>query len=89
MSVVFAHAEQIPWTLRELGRLREITFREVGEGTGSDTDIDRYDRDYVHLIAWHRMRGEIVGAYRLGHVDRIVAARGKRGLYRDFGALLL
>jgi putative hemolysin len=81
MSVVFAHAEQIPWTLRELGRLREITFREVGEGTGSDTDIDRYDRDYVHLIAWHRTRGEVVGAYRIGHVDRIVAARGKRGLY--------
>ena len=81
MSVVFASAEQIPWTLRELGRLREITFREVGEGTGGDTDIDRYDRDYVHLIAWHRTRGEVVGAYRIGHVDRIVAARGKRGLY--------
>jgi putative hemolysin len=81
MSVVFAHAEQIPWTLRELGRLREITFREVGEGTGGETDIDRYDRDYVHLVAWHRTRNEVVGAYRIGHVDRIVAARGKRGLY--------
>lgn len=81
MSVVFAHAEQIPWTLRELGRLREIAFRAVGEGTGSDTDIDRYDRHYVHLIAWHRTRSEIVGAYRIGHVDRIVAERGKRGLY--------
>jgi putative hemolysin len=81
MSVVFAHAEQIPWTLRELGRLREITFRAVGEGTGSDSDIDRYDRHYVHLIAWHRTRSEVVGAYRIGHVDRIVAERGKRGLY--------
>lgn len=81
MSVVFARAEQIPWTLRELGRLREITFRAVGEGTGSDSDIDRYDRDYVHLIAWHRTRSEVVGAYRIGHVDRIVAERGKRGLY--------
>jgi putative hemolysin len=81
MSVVFAHAEQIPWTLRELGRLREIAFREVGEGTGGETDIDRYDRDYVHLVAWHRARNEVVGAYRIGHVDRIVAARGKRGLY--------
>lgn len=81
MSVVFAHAEQIPWTLRELGRLREITFRAVGEGTGSDSDIDRYDRHYVHLIAWHRTRNEVVGAYRIGHVDRIVADRGKRGLY--------
>jgi Putative hemolysin len=81
MSVVFAYAEQIPWTLRELGRLREIAFRAVGEGTGSDTDIDRYDRDYVHLVAWHRARSEVVGAYRIGHVDRIVAARGKRGLY--------
>lgn len=81
MGVVFAHAEQIPWTLRELGRLREIAFREVGEGTGTDTDIDRYDQDYVHLVAWHRTRAEVVGAYRIGHVDRIVAARGKRGLY--------
>ena len=81
MSVVFAQAEQIPWTLRELGRLREITFRAVGEGTGSDSDIDRYDRHYVHLIAWHRTRNEVVGAYRIGHVDRIVAERGTRGLY--------
>jgi putative hemolysin len=81
MSVVSARAEQIPWTLRELGRLREITFRAVGEGTGCDSDIDRYDRDYVHLIAWHRTRSEVVGAYRIGHVDRIVAERGKRGLY--------
>jgi putative hemolysin len=81
MNVVFAHTEQIPWTLRELGRLREITFRAVGEGTGSDSDIDRYDRHYVHLIAWHRTRNEVVGAYRIGHVDRIVAERGKRGLY--------
>jgi hypothetical protein len=81
MSVVFAKAEQIPWTLRELGRLREIAFRAVGEGTGCDSDIDRYDRDYVQLIAWHRTRSEVVGAYRIGHVDRIVAARGKRGLY--------
>lgn len=81
MSVVFASAEQIPWTLRELGRLREITFRAVGEGTGGDCDIDRYDRDYVHLIAWHRTRNEVVGAYRIGHVDRIVEVRGKRGLY--------
>jgi len=81
MSVVFARAEQIPWTLRELGRLREITFRAVGEGTGTDSDIDRYDRDYVHLIAWHRTRNEVVGAYRIGHVDRIVAERGVRGLY--------
>jgi putative hemolysin len=81
MSVVFASAEQIPWTLRELGRLREIAFRAVGEGTGEDSDIDRYDRDYVHLVAWHRARSEVVGAYRIGHVDRILAARGKRGLY--------
>lgn len=81
MSVVFARAEQIPWTLRELGRLREITFRAVGEGTGGERDIDRYDGHYVHLIAWHRTRSEVVGAYRIGHVDGIVAARGKQGLY--------
>ena len=57
------------------------TSTAVGEGTGSDSDIDRYDRHYVHLIAWHRTRNEVVGAYRIGHVDQIVAERGKRGLY--------
>lgn len=79
--VVFARAAQIPWALREIGRLREVTFRAVGEGTGRDRDLDRYDEHYVHLIAWHRGRREIAGAYRVGHVDEILVRAGRPGLY--------
>ena len=81
MHVLFARAEQIPWTLREIGRLREIAFRAVGEGTGNSRDLDDYDTHYVHLFAWDNQRKVIVGAYRLGHVDEIVAKQGQRGLY--------
>ena len=81
MIVVHARAAQIPWTLRELGRLREIEFRAVGEGSGRDADLDAFDAHYVHLIAYHRERQRIVGAYRLGHVDAICAEQGRRGLY--------
>ena len=81
MQVLFARAEQIPWTLREIGRLREIAFRAVGEGTGNSRDLDDYDTHYVHLFAWDSRRHAIVGAYRLGHVDEIVANQGHRGLY--------
>ena len=48
--------------LRELGRLREIAFRAVGEGSGKRRDIDGYDDDYLHLILWDEEDLEIVGA---------------------------
>lgn len=79
--VLFARANQIPWALREIGRLRELSFRAVGEGTGLGSDIDAYDVHYVHLIAWNGVTGEIAGAYRLGHVDEIVRRLGRSGLY--------
>src|SRR5262249_42753508 len=81
LSVVFARASRIPWTLREIGRLREVSFRAVGEGTGRGTDLDSYDASYVHLIAWDRSSRRIAGAYRLAHVDEIDAQCGPRGLY--------
>ncbi|MET0536215.1 MAG: GNAT family N-acyltransferase [Steroidobacter sp.] len=81
MQVLFARADQIPWTLREIGRLREIAFRAVGEGTGNSRDLDDYDSHSVHMFAWDNARGSIVGAYRLGHVDEILRQRGRRGLY--------
>lgn len=93
MQVLFARAEQIPWTLREIGRLREIAFRAVGEGTGNSRDLDDYDAHYVHMFAWDSARGAIVGAYRLGHVDEILRQHGRRGLYThslfSYGAPLL
>lgn len=80
-SVHYARASQIPRCLQEIGRLREIAFREVGEGTGRPTDVDLFDAYYMHLFVWDHETGMIVGAYRLGLVDEILARYGKRGLY--------
>jgi putative hemolysin len=78
--VVWARAAQIPATLAEIGRLRELTFREAGEGTGKSTDLDAFDRTYLHLFAFDRRDRGVVGAYRLGPTDELLA-RGPRGLY--------
>ncbi len=79
--VYHSRAGAIPATLMEIGRLREETFREVGEGTGREIDLDKYDKYYVHLFIWNQNAGEIVGAYRLGPTDRIVSRYGIKGLY--------
>lgn len=81
LTVYYARAAQIPWLLQELGRLREVTFRAVGEGTGRASDIDLYDSYYLHLFIWNEESREVVGAYRLGLADEIVAKYGKKGLY--------
>jgi len=81
LKVYYARAAQIPWLLQELGRLRELTFRAVGEGTGKASDIDLFDSYYLHLFIWNDRSQEVVGAYRLGLADEIVAKYGKRGLY--------
>jgi len=81
MQAVYARAGQIPCILAEIGRLRETTFRQAGEGTGRATDIDRFDRSYLHLFLWHGARREIVGAYRFAPVDAILSRSGIRGLY--------
>ncbi len=79
--VCFGTANQLPNVLREIGRLREITFREVGEGTGRSIDLDEFDNYYQHLFIWNRTNREIVGAYRLGQSDLILKNFGQRGLY--------
>jgi hypothetical protein len=79
--VYYAHADQIPSGLQEIGRLRELTFRAVGEGTGRSADIDVFDATYLHLFLWDAHAASIVGAYRLGLVDQLLARHGKRGLY--------
>lgn len=81
MVVYEAKAHQIPATLRELGRLREITYRATGEGTGKSLDLDEFDNWYTHLFIWHKTSRELVGAYRLGITDEIIRARGPAGLY--------
>ncbi len=67
LSVWIAGAPQIPAILREIGRLRELTFRAVGEGCGRALDLDRYDAHYQQMFIWNRERCEIVGGYRLAH----------------------
>lgn len=67
--------------LRELGRLRELTFRAVGEGTGKRRDLDRFDTYYQHLIVWDSRDLEIAGAYRFGDTAEIIAKYGREGLY--------
>ena len=80
-AVCFARAPQIPTVLREVGRLREIAFRAVGEGTGRARDLDRFDEYYLHLFVWNRARREVVGAYRVGLSDEILPRFGRDGLY--------
>jgi len=80
-DVFVAKAGDIPATLEEMGRLREITFREIGEGTGLSVDLDEFDSHYLHLFIWNRETREVVGAYRMGLTDLILDAFGKKGLY--------
>ncbi len=79
--VGLATAAQIPTLLDEIGRLREITFRAAGEGTGRTRDLDAFDGYYRHLFVWHRGDQALAGAYRLGLTDEILAERGASGLY--------
>ena len=83
LEVYAAEAQQIPGILREIGRLREVTFRDVGEGTGRARDLDSFDAYYLHIFVWHRERQEVVGAYRVGDVPRILVRYGLEGLYTN------
>jgi putative hemolysin len=67
--------------MREIGRLRELSFRAVGEGTGKKRDIDKYDSYYMHLILWDEQDLEIAGAYRLCDTNRILSSAGIDCIY--------
>lgn len=69
LECYMARASEIPAVLGEIGRLREITFRGVGEGTGNAIDVDRFDAHYLHLFLWSSAKREIAGAYRLVATD--------------------
>lgn len=69
-------ADEAPQTMKELYRLREETFRAVGEGTGKPFDTDVYDAYYKQMILWHIADGQIAGAYRLGFGPEIMKERG-------------
>ena len=81
ISVYCAEAWQIKWTLLEISRLREKTFRAVGEGTGKSFDSDEYDQYYLHMFMWDAENRCVAGAYRIGRTDKIINAMGVQGLY--------
>ena len=80
-SVYVARAAEIPQVLQELGRLREITFRDVGEGCGRSRDLDKFDDDYLQIFLWDKRAQRLAGAYRMGVCPEILATRGPAGLY--------
>ncbi|MGI9527058.1 MAG: lysophospholipid acyltransferase family protein [Weeksellaceae bacterium] len=77
----FAPYKLIPHTIRELGRLREISFRAVGEGTNKPIDTDKYDKHYHHLFLWDNQEKKIAGAYRMGLGKEIYKNQGIKGFY--------
>ena len=83
LQIYNAQGKQIPHLLKEIGVQREITFRAVGEGSGTACDIDEYDQFYDHLIMWDPAERRIAGAYRMGRTDEIVIARGSTGIYNS------
>jgi putative hemolysin len=80
-EIFVTDAESIPNVLREIGRLREITFRQVGEGTNRNIDLDEYDLHYHHLFLWDKEAKQIAGAYRIGRGNELYQRFGKKGFY--------
>ena len=79
--VFFVSADKIPNILHEIGRLREITFRAVGEGTNESIDLDDYDKYYHHMFLWDDETQQIAGAYRMGLGSEIFPKYGIEGFY--------
>ncbi len=82
-EIYFTKVKDIPNILHEIGRLREITFREVGEGTNNSTDLDMFDNYYYHLFLWDTESKIIAGAYRMGLGREIFPKYGIKGFYID------
>ncbi len=80
-EVFLSKADAIPNILQEIGRLREITFREVGEGTNNSTDLDKFDSYYHHMFLWDNEARKLAGAYRMGMGSEIFKRFGINGFY--------
>jgi putative hemolysin len=80
-EVYVASADRIPNALLEIGRSRETTFREVGEGSNRSIDLDRFDAHYQHLFLWHTRHRQIAGAYRIAATPDVLPKYGVKGLY--------
>ncbi|HWB98637.1 MAG TPA: lysophospholipid acyltransferase family protein, partial [Bryobacteraceae bacterium] len=82
-AVYASQADGIPEILDEIGRCREVAFRQAGEGTGADRDLDRFDRYYLHLFLWSKADSCIAGAYRLAVTTDVLREHGLSGLYTN------
>lgn len=80
-AVYMAAADAIPRLLAEIGRCRELAFRATGEGTGQETDLDRFDVHYQHLFLWSKTDRRLAGAYRLAVTADVLPRFGPSGLY--------
>lgn len=80
-EVFLAPAKEMPFTLKEIGRQREVTFRAIGEGTNNSIDLDEFDNYYHHMFLWDNQEKVIVGAYRMGLGSEIFAKYGIDGFY--------
>jgi putative hemolysin len=80
-AVYATKAARVPKVMYEIGRLREIAFRAVGEGSGKPCDTDRFDETYTQIIVWNKDAREIVGGYRAGPVSEVTRDVGIAGLY--------
>ncbi len=80
-SVYCCPKSLIPNTMTEIARSREITYREVGEGTGKPFDSDQFDDYYYHLFIWDKAADKLVGSYRIGLGRQILEKHGLRGFY--------
>lgn len=80
-DIYFGFKAQMPNAVREIARLRELVFREHNEGSGEPIDTDGFDVTYTHLLVFDRDKSGIVGAYRMGQTDKLLAESGIDGLY--------
>lgn len=81
IDIFISSAASIPNILSEIGRLREINFRMVGEGTNRKTDLDEFDKYYKHLFLWDREKNQLAGAYRIGEGDVLFKSFSAKGFY--------
>lgn len=80
-EIYFADYNEIPSIMREIGRQRELTFRQIGEGSNLPFDLDEFDQHYHHLFLWDNDAKKIAGAYRMGLGKEILKKNGIEGFY--------
>ena len=80
-SVYYSYRSQTPNCVKEITRLREITFRKLNEGSGEPSDTDRFDDSYMHLFIFDHKEKEIIGAYRIGLTDKLLKKGDLSNLY--------